>query len=951
VEFRYPGIGITNGAPVFQTTPVITHTNSTTGVLTGTFKASDPNGDKLSFFGLGLLGTIDVDDTPAEDGVTYTFTYTPYNAHAAAGLNLTDLVTITASDSGLLTDVKTFSVSLANDVNQNPVATYQNTGGSSLLGTVTGQIVVTDDDSVHSYTPAIITTSKGGVLVSLLTGDYVYTASLAAREAASATGASDADKIDTFTVTVSDMHGGTTDVLVTVTIPTINIAPIGGAPSNTLGDSNGVVRGHITLVINTDGDPLSYSIKGAGGATTVKTGGGGILHLNADGSYVYVPRVNKDPILGLDAPYGDSFTIVVSDGRGGTSDVLVPLGVLGATGPLKNVGVTKTDNGNGTVTVGVTLGAGNAGLLNFGVGAGPSKGNVTENADGTFTYTTSVTTHTDASDEFTIIGTIDGLSVTVATVEVEPTLPNNPPTGGIGTTTGTNTTFIDRGIVLGTPVTPATQNTSGKFNATDPDGDSVTFAGGIYESTKGGLVTVLANGGFNYTRTTYNDSHHKAAAVNATDADKFDTVTINVSDGWGGTTAVTFRIALATSNDDPSTSVSVGSADGLGVVRGSVKGSDSDDDPVTYSLINAGNPAGATSTSTYTTKGGVVQLKSDGTFIYIPTSSATGTDSFKVTVSDGHGGTVTATVNVPIVGASSTKTASPTDKENGTLNISAGNLGLLSYSKGSDGAKGKVVVNSDGSYTYTRNAGQGHSTTPNDSFTIVGTDINGKTVTLKVNVAPAIANAAPVGGSVTLTSSTLKDQAVLWNRQSTSGSIAASDGDNDAVTFTAVTDLDTNNGGTVTVNANGTFTYTIDKLKTSNYFHDAAKVNASGTTIADWFNVTINDAFGGSTVYKVNVAIYAQNDNPTISGGVRLFNTWTSVFASGTDGDSVTTAVTKQPQKGSASYNSGLSTLTVSGASGGNTVELTVTETGYWKVVDGVAQVGTLASTTRTFTV
>ena len=43
----------------------------------------------------------------------------------------------------------------------------------------------------------------------------------------------------------------------------------------------------------------------------------------------------------------------------------------------------------------------------------------------------------------------------------------------------------------------------------------MTFAGGIYTTTKGGTVTVTSGGGFLYSWITYSDAHHKAAADNA----------------------------------------------------------------------------------------------------------------------------------------------------------------------------------------------------------------------------------------------------------------------------------------------------------------------------------------------------------------------------------------------------------------------------------------------------
>lgn len=263
--------------------------------------------------------------------------------------------------------------------------------------------------------------------------------------------------------------------------------PLGGLPSNTLSDGNGVVRGHVVGVINTDNDPLTYSIKGANGASTVTTSGGGIVHLNADGSYVYVPKVNKDPLFGGDLPYADSFTIVVSDGVDGSTEVPVLLGVLGLTNPLKDVDVTKSGNGNGTVTGAVSLNANNNGLLSYSVGNGPGKGTVTVNPDGTYTYT-ATTAGWNESDTFTIVGTLDGQSITVATVNVVPksnTAPSVDP--------------IDLVTVIG-----GTGIATGNVSAHDADNDtlhySVTGFGGA--STKvlsnGAIVTVDSTGKWSY---------------------------------------------------------------------------------------------------------------------------------------------------------------------------------------------------------------------------------------------------------------------------------------------------------------------------------------------------------------------------------------------------------------------------------------------------------------------
>ena len=424
-----------------------------------------------------------------------------------------------------------------------------------------------------------------------------------------------------------------------------------------------------------------------------------------------------------------------------------------------------------------------------------------------------------------------------------------------------------------------------------------------------------------------------------------------MTDSLGVTSQVTFSIALRTENATPSSSTSVGSADGLGVVRGSVSGSDNDGDSFTYTLV------GSTGSSVYSANGGVVRLNSDGSFTYFPTTSASTSDTFQVTVSDGHGGTTTATVTVP------QGTPSPVTNVNtatqgtvtGNLNIPAADSGLMTYSLGTGPSKGTVVVNADGTFTYVRTGGLGHTTTPDDSFTIVGTVVGtDKTVTIAtINVVPTVANAVPTGGPVTVTSSSLTSG--LTRNQTTTGTIGASDADGDPLTFTAGT-FSTVNGGSVTVAADGSFTYTNSKLLTDSYYHDAAKIGATGNAVGDTFNVTVSDGFGGTTTFTAVVPIYATNTAPSLTGGVRwpgstllgTYTSWTSVFGTDGNSDSLSYAITQQPAHGSASYDSLLQILSTSGTQTGDTIVLTVYD-GYYVVNDGVVS-STPASVSVTYT-
>ncbi|MBI3689799.1 MAG: hypothetical protein HY239_03770, partial [Mycolicibacterium aromaticivorans] len=301
------------------------------------------------------------------------------------------------------------------------------------------------------------------------------------------------------------------------------------------------------------------------------------------------------------------------------------------------------------------------------------------------------------------------------------------------------------------------QDTTGTLKATDADGDAVTWAAGTYNTAQGGSITVNANGTFSYTIQKYawfgvSDSYWHDHAVTG---DPGDTFTINVSDAFGGTTAVTYGIPIEKQNAAPTLSGSVASssASGLGVVRGTINGgSDDDGDSLTYTLV------GTTGGSVYGSNGGIVTM-SGTSFTYIPKSGAT-SDTFQVQVSDNHGGVTTATVTLNGLTTPSpqTNTNGVAGVTNGSLNVPAGDTGLgLTYSLGSGPSKGSVVVNANGTYTYTRTAGLGHSTTTDDSFTIKATDATGKSVIIAtINVAPSVTNNAPTAtvngssGTVTL---------------------------------------------------------------------------------------------------------------------------------------------------------------------------------------------------------
>ena len=276
------------------------------------------------------------------------------------------------------------------------------------------------------------------------------------------------------------------------------------------------------------------------------------------------------------------------------------------------------------------------------------------------------------------------------------------------------------------------------------------------------------------------------------------------------------------------------------------------------------------------------------------------------------------------------------------------------YALGTAPTKGTVTSfdPATGAFTYTSSVGR--TTANDDVVTVLATDANGRTVTLRLAVKPTVADTAP---SLALTTSpysvaqsagtvnplgTWSLNTSTWT-QTTTGKLAWSDADNDPLTYTVNTNGQagvTNNGGTVTLNADGSFTYTIVKNKA--YYHAAAiysptqlqsAVNgtAPNSATADWFDVTVSDGFTGGTVtQRVYVPIYAVNATPTISGNKLGAGSVTLVGVNDSDSeDTYGNFQTVVPSGWSyvAAGGKGINTGTMTRTSGSNAASLTVYDT------------------------
>ena len=227
--------------------------------------------------------------------------------------------------------------------------------------------------------------------------------------------------------------------------------------------------------------------------------------------------------------------------------------------------------------------------------------------------------------------------------------------------------------------------------------------------------------------------------------------TLAATDTNGLTGQTAYSFAVIDANDAPVAGDDTLSGDEDTTVSGAVTSSDQDGDPLTFA--KSADPSN-----------GSVVVATDGSFTYTPNPDFNGTDSFDVTADDGNGGLGTATITIdvlPINDAPVVDALFVSGNDGTVITAQATAVDVdgdpLTFTKGSDPANGAVVVNPDGSFAYTPNAGFAGP----DSFTIVASDGNGgsdsATVSLSVIATPKVGRYTD--GSLTTLIQTYQDLA------------------------------------------------------------------------------------------------------------------------------------------------------------------------------------------------
>lgn len=580
------------------------------------------------------------------DGDTVSFEYNPTKQarHAAAAVGADPAL---KSDSFVLTivdgagDVTTVPITVeVAPANAAPVVSVSRPRLSPFGdGEVRVSVRVRDFDG-DAYAYSLSPTAKGGTLTIDEVGHISYMPTAAARHAAAAADATEADKTDTFEVTVTDGYGGATTVMITVPIKPDNIDPDVKVRTRT-SPFSATVTG-VVIAKDPNGDPLTYEVG--------DTNKDGTVVIDERGRFTYTPSAaarhaaSADNASQLDKQ--DSFVITVSDEHGGVTRTLVtvtvkPANVAPTSASVKDV---FTNPNTGVVTGAVTAVDADGDTFTYRSVSTTRKGTVSIAEDGTFVYTPSDAARAAASRPFAPRGAkIDSFRVTIddghggttaLTVRV-----------GIAPLGGENQAPVDGAFTASAP-NVFTGKVTGSVTATDPDQDPLSYSGtGL---TSKGRVVVDVDGTFAFTPS--DAARHQAGADNATELDKVDTFVVTASDGFGGTLSIPVTVSIKPSaNRAPSQlSYTASTDEATGLVSGQVSAKDADGDLMSYRG------------TTVTDKGSVV-VTSTGGFTYVPTDAARAAagapkaplsdkrDAFVVTVDDGHGGTSDITVRVTIV--------------------------------------------------------------------------------------------------------------------------------------------------------------------------------------------------------------------------------------------------------------------------------------------------------------
>ncbi len=544
---------------------------------------------------------------------------------------------------------------------------------------------------------------------------------------------------------------------------------------------------------------------------------------------------------------------------------------------------------------------------------------VTMYADGSYTYDTNdafndlmVGATTTDTFEYTVDDGQGGTDTAMVTITI--TGANDAPIAVDDSLTVDEGVMVDVNGVLDNDVDPDPVDT---ITVTEINGDGAGVGSQI-TLPSGALLTMQADGTYQYDP---NGAFNSLGAGETTT----DSFTYTVVDSHGATDTATVTVTINGANDAPTANddtATVGEDDAPAVISNSVLTNDVDPDTSDVFSVTAVEGAAVDGTTGLVqvtlASGAIVTMNADGTYNYDTNGSfeslavgETTTDSFTYTMSDGNGGTDSATVTLTIQGANDAPQAfddAATVGEAGALFVTGDNglltndvdidngssfsitevAGLVDVAIGPTGvtpvplASGAVLaVGPDGSYTYFPfgafdylNAGE----TATDSFTYTITDEHGATSTATMTITITGVGAPPNQAPTALddTGSVGEDGALSVPANGVLSN--DSDPDGDALNVSEVEGLAANVGVQITLASGALLTMNDD----GSYDYDPNGQFESlndGETATDSFTYTVDDGNGGTDTATVTITIngatdnsapIAENDTLTVEEGVMV---------------------------------------------------------------------------------
>jgi VCBS repeat-containing protein len=790
---------------------------------------TDVEGDPLT--AAIVSGPVNGTVTMSSDG---SFVYTPN-----ADFNGTDGFSYLINDGAGDSAVASVTITV-NAVNDDPVAVddaYSTDEDTTLTVDAAAGVLANDTDADgDALTAALVSGPANGTLTLNADGSFSYAPN------------SNFNGSDSFVYSITD---GTTTVEATATIAVNAVNDLPEAVNDeysTEEDTALTIAAPGVLANDTDpdGDPLTVSI--------VNEPEHGTVTLNADGSFVYTPEADFNGT--------DGFSYLASDGSGNSEVASVTINVSAVNDDPTGVADTYATDEDTALSIDAAAGVlandtdADGDPLTATLVTGPANGTLTLNADGSFDYTPNA--DFNGTDSFVYTAS-DG---TGSTGEITVTINVNSVNDGPTAVADAYSVDEDAGLTI---------DAAGGVlaNDTDPDGDALTAA--LVSGPANGTLTLNADGSFNYTpNANFNGS---------------DSFTYTASDGTltsETTVAITVNpiadapVAVADTYDaTEDTALTIDAAAGV-----LANDTDADGDPLTATLVSG--PANGTLT-----------LNSDGSFVYTPNADFSGADSFTYTASDG---TLTseATVTINVAAANDAPSAAAdeysTDQDT-ALTIDAA-AGVLANDTDPDGdplsailvsgpTSGTLTLNADGSFVYTPNSGF----TGSDSWVYKANDGSLESeATVTITVDPS--EEAPI--VVDDAYSTGEDVVLVTDA---SMGVLANDFDPAGGTLTAAVITPPENG-TLTMNADGSFTYT-------------PNANWHGT---DTFVYEVTSSTGGSIEATASIVVQPLNDAPSaVDDAFDVLDASLSDTVmtndSDIDGDALTARLIRGPEHGELIFN------------------------------------------------